>query len=110
MYTTCVKQTTAHMQIKMSNDCFPLRSSAFRATRTMQSVRCSLFGHSIQFNTVLVHTVIIRAVLGTSNSPKYSSTSTSTLILKVLEYSIKEQVNKVLGQKYSSTHYKIFSL
>ena len=30
-----------------------------------------------------------QAVLGTSTGPKYSSTSTSTLILKVLEYSKK---------------------
>ena len=46
---------------KNANDCFPRR----RATRTMQSVRCSLFGHAIQFNTALVHTsavIIIRGV------------------------------------------------
>ena len=41
--------------------------------------------------------VWVKSVLGTSTGPKYSSTSTSTLILKVLEYSKKVQVKNVLG-------------
>ena len=41
-----------HLFTIPANDCFPMRSSALRATRTMQSVRCSLFGHAILFNTV----------------------------------------------------------
>ena len=44
-------------------------------------------------------------VLGTSTSPKYSSTSTSTLILKELEYSKKYKL-----KKYSGTHYKFLLL
>ena len=37
-------------------------------------------------------------MLGTSTSPKYSSTSTSTLILKVLEYSKKYKLKKYSGR------------
>ena len=48
------EKTTAHNANKNANDCFPRRSSALRATRTMQSVWCSLFGHAILFN--IVHT------------------------------------------------------
>ena len=55
MYTTCVKKTTAHNVMQMTVFHGDLRLSAPLAL--MQSVRCSLFGHAIQFNTV--HTVII---------------------------------------------------
>ena len=48
------------------------------------------------------------SVLGTSTSPKYSSTSTSTLILKVLEYSKKYKLKKYSGKSTRVPIIKIF--